>query len=74
MPSTVTLNQPTTATWTATDSLSGIQGIASGTIQIDTSSVGAKTATITVQDQAGNTATATKTLTLSMVLADSLTP
>jgi hypothetical protein len=64
MPTTVILNQAVSVTWTATDSLSGIQGPPSGTIPIDTTSIGAKTATIIVKDQAGNTATTTKTVNI----------
>jgi hypothetical protein len=51
------LNQPVTATWSATDALSGVVSPASGTVSIDTSSVGTKTFTLpagTAKDKAGN--------------------
>jgi thiol-disulfide isomerase/thioredoxin len=51
------LNQSITATWSATDALSGVVAPVSGTVSIDTSSVGTKTFTLpagTAKDQAGN--------------------
>ena len=51
------LNQSVTATWSATDALSGVVSPASGSVSIDTSSVGTKTFTLpagTVKDKAGN--------------------
>ena len=66
LPQTANINQAISATWTATDSLSGIQGPASGTIQIDTNTMGLKTATITVNDKAGNSATMTKTIAVGI--------
>ena len=51
------LNQSITATWSATDALSGVASPVSGTVSIDTSSVGTKTFTLpvgTVKDKAGN--------------------
>jgi len=51
------LNQSITATWSATDDLSGVVAPASGTVQLNTSSVGTKTLTLragTAKDKAGN--------------------
>jgi len=51
------LNQSVTATWSATDDLSGVVSPVSGSVSIDTSSVGTKTFTLpagTVKDKAGN--------------------
>jgi len=51
------LNESVTATWSATDALSGVVSPVSGTVSIDTSSVGTKTFTLpagTVMDKAGN--------------------
>ncbi len=51
------LNQSITATWSATDALSGVASPVSGSVSINTSSVGTKTFTIpagTVMDKAGN--------------------
>jgi len=51
------LNQSITATWSATDALSGVVSPVSGTVSIDTSSVGTKTFTLpagTAMDKAGN--------------------
>ena len=51
------LNQSITATWSATDTLSGVVSPVSGTVSIDTSSVGTKTFTLpagTAKDKAGN--------------------
>jgi thiol-disulfide isomerase/thioredoxin len=51
------LNQSITATWSATDTLSGVVSPASGTVSINTSSVGTKTFTLlvgTAKDKAGN--------------------
>ena len=51
------LNQSITATWSATDALSGVVSPVSGSVSIDTSSVGTKTFTLpagTVMDKAGN--------------------
>jgi len=51
------LNQSITATWSATDALSGVVSPVSGSVSIDTSSVGTKTFTMpagTVMDKAGN--------------------
>jgi len=51
------LNQSITATWSATDALSGVVSPVSGTVSIDTSSVGTKTFTLpagTATDKAGN--------------------
>ena len=51
------LNQSITATWSATDALSGVVAPVSGTVSIDTSSVGTKTFTLpagTAKDKAGN--------------------
>jgi hypothetical protein len=51
------LNQSITASWSATDALSGVVAPASGTVSIDTSSVGTKTFTLpagTAMDKAGN--------------------
>ena len=51
------LNESVTATWSATDALSGVISPVSGTVSIDTSSVGTKTFTIpagTAKDKAGN--------------------
>jgi hypothetical protein len=51
------LNQSITATWSATDALSGVVSPVSGTVSIDTSSVGTKTFTLpagTAKDKAGN--------------------
>jgi len=51
------LNQSVTATWSATDALSGVASPVSGSVSIDTSSVGTKTFTLpagTVTDKAGN--------------------
>jgi len=53
-PSTVYLNQPVSGEWTATDALSGVDGAASGTITVDTSTVGVKSGKVTVIDKAGN--------------------
>jgi hypothetical protein len=50
-------NQSITATWSATDALSGVVSPASGTESIDTSSVGTKTLTLpagVAMDKAGN--------------------
>jgi copper(I)-binding protein len=51
------LNQSITATWSATDALSGVVSPVSGSVSIDTSSVGTKTITLpagTAMDKAGN--------------------
>jgi hypothetical protein len=51
------LNQAITATWSATDALSGVVAPASGSVSINTSSVGTKTLTLpagTAKDKAGN--------------------
>ena len=51
------LNQSITATWFATDALSGVVSPISGSVSIDTSSVGTKTLTLsagTARDKAGN--------------------
>jgi len=51
------LNQSITATWSATDALSGVVSPVSGSVSIDTSSVGTKTFTMpagTVMDKASN--------------------
>jgi hypothetical protein len=51
------LNQSITASWSATDALSGVVAPVSGTVSIDTSSVGTKTFTLpagTAKDKAGN--------------------
>ncbi len=51
------LNQSITATWSATDALSGVVSPVSGSVSIDTSSVGTKTFTLpagTATDKAGN--------------------
>jgi hypothetical protein len=51
------LNQSITATWSATDALSGVVAPVSGSVSIDTSSVGTKTFTLpagTAMDKAGN--------------------
>jgi hypothetical protein len=51
------LNQSITATWSATDALSGVVSPVSGSVSIDTSSVGTKTFTLpagTAMDKAGN--------------------
>jgi len=51
------LNQSVTATWSATDALSGVVSPASGTVSIDTSSLGTKTFTLPAgkaKDKAGN--------------------
>ena len=51
------LNQSITATWSATDALSGVVAPASGSVSIDTSSEGTKTFTLpagTATDKAGN--------------------
>ncbi len=51
------LNESVTATWSATDTLSGVVSPASGSVSIDTNSVGTKTFTLpvgTVMDKAGN--------------------
>lgn len=53
------LNQIVSATWNANDSLSGVDGDTSGTITLDTSTIGPKTVTVpppTVKDYAGNEA------------------
>jgi hypothetical protein len=52
----VILNATTNANWTATDGGSGVTP--SGTVALVTSSIGTKTATVTVQDNVGNTSTA----------------
>jgi hypothetical protein len=61
LPSTVLLKQVISATWTATDSTSGVDP-SSGTLPIDTNSVGTKTISVTVWDKAGNAKTVTKTV------------
>ena len=51
------LNQSITAAWSATDALSGVVSPVSGSVSIDTSSVGTKTFTLpagTAKDKAGN--------------------
>jgi len=51
------LNQSVTATWSATDTLSGVVSPVSGSVSIDTSSVGTKTFTLpagAAKDKAGN--------------------
>lgn len=51
------LNEIVTASWTATDNLSGVVSPSSGSINIDTSSAGTKTITLpagTIYDKAGN--------------------
>jgi len=51
------LNQSITATWSATDALSGVVSPVSGSVSIDTSSVGTKTFTLpagTAKDKADN--------------------
>jgi len=51
------LNQSITTTWSATDALSGVVSPVSGSVSIDTSSVGTKTFTLpagTAKDKAGN--------------------
>lgn len=63
LPACVLLNQVTSATWTATDSTSGVDP-SSGTISVDTSSFGIKTISVTVLDKAGNSKTVTKTVTV----------
>ena len=68
------LNQPASATWIATDSISGVDGPTSGTIVIDTSSVGLKTVTVTVKDNAGNSITATKTCYVTYAFVGFLEP
>jgi hypothetical protein len=55
------LHQAASATWTATDLVSGVDGPISGTVAIDTSSVGPKTVAVMVKDYAGNSITVTKT-------------
>jgi hypothetical protein len=63
LPASVLLNQVTSATWTATDSTSGVDP-SSGTVPVDTSSVGIKTVSVTIWDKAGNPTTVTKTVTV----------
>jgi hypothetical protein len=62
----LTLPQPilhgsASATWTATDLISGVDGAHTGTVLIDTNSVGPKTVTVTAKDNAGNSISVTKT-------------
>jgi hypothetical protein len=51
------LHQPASATWTATDLVSSVDGPTSGIVAVDTSSVGPKTVTVTAKDYAGNSIT-----------------
>ena len=70
LPSPIILNQPLSLTWHASDDRSGIPaGSESGTITLDTSSVGSHTYTITagiVSDKAGNPSGAV-TVTYSVI-------
>ena len=50
----VVLNSKPVLTWTAADSLSGLESPASGVVNLDTSSVGPKTVTLYAKDLAGN--------------------
>jgi hypothetical protein len=56
-PSEVTPGAQASASWTASDALSGVSGAASGAIALDTARAGAFSASRTVADTAGNTAT-----------------
>ena len=58
-PIVYTLNSTATVSWTASDALSGLATAASGTENLDTSSVGLKTVTVTATDIAGNSQTYT---------------
>ena len=62
------LNQSVAATWSATDALSGVASPSSGTVLINTSSLGTKTFTLpagTAKDKAGNSSLkVTKTYTV----------
>jgi len=69
------LNESVAASWSATDTLSGVVSPASGTLQIDTSSTGTKTITLpagTATDKAGNNSL--KVTKSYLVIADSVEP
>ncbi len=53
-PSDVYFGQGGTATWTAADSGSGLAGAAEGTIALDTTSLGLKSASVAVSDNVGH--------------------
>jgi hypothetical protein len=57
-PSDVILKSTTSLAWSATDPSSGISGATSGSVPLDTSTIGTRTATITVSDLVGHPATA----------------
>ena len=56
-PPEVTVGSPASANWTASDSLSGLAGAASGSIALDTSRAGTFTASRAIADNVGHTAT-----------------
>lgn len=58
-PATVILGASASAIVTASDALSGLVTDPSGSIALDTSTVGSKTISVTAEDNAGNSATAT---------------
>ncbi|HET9345621.1 MAG TPA: PxKF domain-containing protein [Candidatus Limnocylindrales bacterium] len=58
-PRDVALNSASAASWSASDPSSGIAGETSGSVSLDTSSLGSRTATVTVSDLVGHQATAT---------------
>jgi hypothetical protein len=58
-PSTATVGAAASASWTATDALSGIAGPAEGTIALDTARAGTFTASRTVADNVGHPTTLT---------------
>jgi len=68
------LHQAASATWIATDSISDVDGPASGTVAVDTSSVGPKTVTVTVKDYAGNSRTVTGTCYVTYAFSEFLEP
>ncbi len=58
-PADVILTSSTSLGWSASDASSGVSGATSGSVPLDTSSLGAHAATVTVSDLVGHQATAT---------------
>jgi hypothetical protein len=57
-PGDVILRSATSLLWTASDASSGISGATSGSVALDTSTLGTRTATVTATDVVGHQATA----------------
>jgi hypothetical protein len=62
---TVFLNTPTTASWKATDNVSGVVGATSGTTPLDTSTLGPHSVTVTAVDNVGLVGTGTCNYTVN---------